>query len=138
MLKSTCFLVVDDFSSIRRLISDLLRELGCNKILEAEDGEKALLMLRSGDKSMPHIDFVITDWNMPRMDGLALLQAIRRDDRVSDIPVLVVTAETRKENIFAAAKAGADGYIVKPFNAATLEERLGKILIRKGLSVCMI
>lgn len=125
------FLVVDDFPTMRRIISGLLKELGYGKIREAEDGEKALSMLRSGKDD---VNFVVTDWNMPLMDGLELLRAIRQDPQLSHLPVMMVTAEAKKENIIAAAQAGADGYIVKPFNAATLKEKLDKIIIKKGLA----
>jgi two-component system chemotaxis response regulator CheY len=127
------FLVVDDFSTMRRIIIGLLKELGYTKIHDAEDGEKALRLLCSSQEEATPIDFVITDWNMPIMDGLALLGAIRQDARLCHLPVLMVTAESKKENIIAAAQAGADGYIVKPFNAATLKEKLDKILVKKGL-----
>ena len=128
------FLVVDDFSTMRRIISGLLRELGHHKIHEAEDGEKALRLLRSSQDDVLRIDFVVTDWNMPLMDGLELLKTIRLDPRLCHLPVLMVTAEGKRENIIAAAQAGADGYIVKPFNAATLKEKLDKIFLKKGLS----
>ena len=128
------FLVVDDFSTMRRILSGLLKELGYNKIREAEDGEKALHALRSGQRDGLPVDFVITDWNMPLMDGLELLKAIRQDAALGELPVLMVTAEAKRENIIAAAQAGADGYIVKPFNAATLKEKLDKILLKKGLA----
>jgi len=123
-------LVVDDFSTMRRIVSNLLREIGFTKITEAEDGEKALHCLRSG---IP-INFVVTDWNMPVMDGLTMLQKIRDTPDFKDLPVLMVTAEAKKENIIAAAQAGADGYIVKPFNAATLKEKVDKIMAKKGLA----
>lgn len=126
------FLVVDDFSTMRRIITNLLREIGFTKVTEAEDGEKALHCLRSGDIATP-INFVITDWNMPVMDGLTMLQRIRGTAGISGLPVLMVTAEAKKENIIAAAQAGADGYIVKPFNAATLKEKIDKIIAKKGL-----
>ena len=128
------FLIVDDFSTMRRIISGLLKELGYTRIREAEDGEKALrqLHLAHQQEAVP-IDFVITDWNMPLMDGLDLLKAIRQDAALCHLPVLMVTAESKRENIIAAAQAGADGYIVKPFNAATLKEKLDKILVKKGL-----
>ncbi|NEX64099.1 response regulator [Noviherbaspirillum galbum] len=126
------FLVVDDFSTMRRIVSNLLKELGYTKISEAEDGEKALKLLQSTDAVHP-INFVVTDWNMPVMDGLTLLQNIRGGP-AKDLPVLMVTAEAKKENIIAAAQAGADGYVVKPFNAATLKEKLDKIMSKKGLA----
>jgi two-component system chemotaxis response regulator CheY len=128
------FLVVDDFSTMRRILSGLLKELGYSNIREAEDGEKALRILRPGPADVVAIDFVVTDWNMPLMDGLELLKQIRADSVLSHLPVLMVTAEAKRENIIAAAQAGADGYIVKPFNAVTLKEKLDKILLKKGLS----
>ena len=126
------FLVVDDFSTMRRILAGLLRELGYSHIQEAEDGEKALQLLRS--KHGVRVDFVVTDWNMPIMDGLVLLKEIRQDANLSHLPVLMVTAEAKRENIIAAAQAGADGYIVKPFNAATLKEKMDKIMTKKGLT----
>ena len=128
------FLVVDDFSTMRRILSSLLKELGYSKIREAEDGEKALHALRVAQREGIPIDFVVTDWNMPLMDGLELLKVIRQDAALCELPVLMVTAEAKRENIIAAAQAGADGYIVKPFNAATLKEKLDKILLKKGLA----
>ena len=117
------FLVVDDFSTMRRIVRNLLKELGYNNVEEAEDGNEALAKLRR-DK----FDFIVSDWNMPGMDGLQLLQAVRADAALKALPVLMVTAEAKKENIVAAAQAGASGYIVKPFTAATLDEKIGKIL----------
>jgi len=116
------FLVVDDFSTMRRIVRNLLKELGYTNGDEAEDGAMGLSKLRSGQ-----FDFVISDWNMPNMDGLTMLQQIRADPALAKIPVLMVTAEAKKENIIAAAQAGANGYVVKPFTAATLDEKLGKI-----------
>jgi two-component system chemotaxis response regulator CheY len=118
----TRFLVVDDFSTMRRIVRNLLKELGYSNVDEAEDGAGALAKLRS-----EQFDFVISDWNMPVMDGLTMLQNIRADTALSKIPVLMVTAEAKKENIVAAAQAGANGYVVKPFTAATLDEKLSKI-----------
>ena len=123
--KNLNFLVVDDFSTMRRIVRNLLKELGFTNVDEAEDGAVALQKLKAGG-----YDFVISDWNMPNMDGLSLLQAIRADERLKKLPVLMVTAEAKKENIVAAAQAGASGYIVKPFTAATLDEKLGKIFQR--------
>lgn len=117
------FLVVDDFSTMRRIVRNLLKELGHASVDEAEDGVAALSKLKRDS-----FDFVITDWNMPNMDGLQLLQAVRADPGLSALPVLMVTAEAKKENIIAAAQAGASGYIVKPFTAATLDEKITKIL----------
>ena len=119
---NTKFLVVDDFSTMRRIVRNLLKELGYTNVDEAEDGVQALQKLRSDQ-----FDFVVTDWNMPNMDGLTMLQEIRKDPALSKLPVLMVTAESKKENIIAAAQAGANGYVVKPFTAATLDEKLGKI-----------
>ena len=117
------FLIVDDFSTMRRILRNLLKELGYSSVDEAEDGNAALAKLRRDS-----FDFVISDWNMPGMDGLQLLQSIRADAALKALPVLMVTAEAKKENIVAAAQAGASGYIVKPFTAATLDEKIGKIL----------
>lgn len=116
------FLVVDDFSTMRRIVRNLLKELGYSNVDEAEDGALALAKLKS-----EKFDFIITDWNMPNMDGLEMLKAVRSDAALSKIPVLMVTAEAKKENIVAAAQAGASGYVVKPFTAATLDEKLSKI-----------
>jgi two-component system chemotaxis response regulator CheY len=120
-------LVVDDFSTMRRIVKNLLKELGFANVDEAEDGAVALQKLQEGG-----FDFVVTDWNMPNMDGLQLLQAIRSDTALSRLPVLMITAEAKKENIIAAAQAGASGYIVKPFTAATLAEKLQKIFDKMG------
>ncbi|MDR0806650.1 MAG: chemotaxis response regulator CheY [Enterobacteriaceae bacterium] len=125
--KNLRFLVVDDFSTMRRIIRNLLKDLGFNNVEEAEDGQDALTRLRSS-----HFDFVISDWNMPNMDGLQLLSEIRNDANFGKMPVLMVTAEAKKENIVAAAQAGASGYVVKPFTAATLEEKLNKIFEKIG------
>lgn len=127
------FLVVDDFATMRRILFGLLKGLGYGTIREAEDGDKALRILRAAQCEATPVDFVITDWNMPVMDGLELLKAIRQDPLLCHLPVLMVTAEAKRENIIAAAEAGADGYIVKPFNEATLNEKLNKILAKKGL-----
>jgi two-component system chemotaxis response regulator CheY len=116
------FLVVDDFSTMRRIVRNLLKELGFSNVQEAEDGVDALHKLR-GDA----FEFVVTDWNMPNMTGIELLKAIRADAGLKHLPVLMITAEAKKENIIAAAQAGASGYIVKPFTAATLDEKLKKI-----------
>jgi len=122
------FLVVDDFSTMRRIVRNLLKELGFQNVEEAEDGVDALNKLRAGS-----FDFVVSDWNMPNMDGLDLLKTIRADAVLAKLPVLMVTAEAKKENIVAAAQAGASGYVVKPFTAATLEEKLGKIFEKLGM-----
>ncbi|MBE5252819.1 MAG: chemotaxis response regulator CheY [Enterobacterales bacterium endosymbiont of Blomia tropicalis] len=126
--KNMRFLVVDDFNTMRRIVRNLLKELGFNNVEEAEDGVDALAKLKAGG-----FDFVISDWNMPNMDGLQLLQTIRADAAMGSLPVLMVTAEAKKENIIAAAQAGASGYVVKPFTAATLEEKLGKIFEKLGM-----
>ncbi|CAM2180890.1 chemotaxis protein CheY [Paraburkholderia sacchari] len=123
MDKGMKILVVDDFPTMRRIVRNLLKELGYSNVDEAEDGAAGLARLRSGS-----YDFVISDWNMPNLDGLAMLKAIRADAALSHLPVLMVTAESKKENIIAAAQAGASGYVVKPFTAATLDEKLNKIL----------
>lgn len=120
-------LIVDDFSTMRRIIKNLLRDLGFNNTYEADDGNTALPMLQGTE-----FDFVVTDWNMPGMQGIDLLRAIRADDKLKHLPVLMVTAEAKKEQIIAAAQAGVNGYIVKPFTAATLKEKLDKIFERIG------
>lgn len=122
------FLVVDDFSTMRRIIIGLLKELEYMKITDADDGSSAWKILESG--VLP-ISFVITDWNMPGMDGLSLLKKIRETPKLLKLPVLMVSAEAKKENIVLAAESGADGYIVKPFNAATLDDKISKILQRR-------
>ena len=121
-IENTKFLVVDDFSTMRRIVRNLLKELGFTNVQEAEDGVEALIKLRA-DK----FDFVVSDWNMPNMTGIELLREIRADASLKHLPVLMVTAEAKKENIIEAAKAGASGYVVKPFTAATLDEKLKKI-----------
>jgi two-component system chemotaxis response regulator CheY len=125
--KSLKILVVDDFPTMRRIIRNLLKELGFENVDEAEDGALALGKLRNGG-----FQFVVSDWNMPNMDGLTMLQNIRADPALAKLPVLMVTAEAKKENIVAAAQAGANGYVVKPFTAATLEEKLTKIFEKLG------
>jgi len=116
------FLVVDDFSTMRRIVRNLLKELGFTNVDEAEDGVNALQKLRGES-----FDFVISDWNMPNMTGIDLLRQVRADAALRHLPVLMITAEAKKENIIEAAQAGASGYIVKPFTAATLDEKLNKI-----------
>jgi two-component system, chemotaxis family, chemotaxis protein CheY len=117
------FLIVDDFSTMRRIVRGLLKEMGCNNVAEAEDGVVALNMLKSG-----RYDFVVSDINMPNMNGFDLLKAMKCEDALKHIPVLMVTAEARKEDIVLAAQTGAAGYIVKPFTKATLEEKVQKIM----------
>jgi two-component system, chemotaxis family, chemotaxis protein CheY len=121
-LENTKFLVVDDFSTMRRIVRNLLKELGFANVQEAEDGVDALNKLRGES-----FDFVVSDWNMPNMTGIDLLREIRADANLKHLPVLMVTAEAKKENIIMAAQAGASGYVVKPFTAATLDEKLKKI-----------
>jgi two-component system chemotaxis response regulator CheY len=117
------FLIVDDFSTMRRIVRGLLREMGCLNADEAEDGAAALAMLKAAK-----FDFVVSDINMPNMNGFELLKAVKADPELRHIPVLMVTAEARKEDIVLAAQSGAAGYIVKPFTKATLEEKVQKIL----------
>ena len=117
------FLIVDDFSTMRRIVRNLLKEIGFVNAEEAEDGAIALNMLKA-----TKFDFVVSDINMPNMNGFELLKSIRADDTLKGIPVLMVTAEAKKEDIVAAAQGGASGYIVKPFTKATLEEKVQKIL----------
>ena len=125
--KNMKILVVDDFSTMRRIIKNLLKDLGFANIQEADDGNTALPMLQQGD-----FDFVVTDWNMPGMQGIDLLRAIRADANLKHIPVLMVTAEAKKEQIVAAAQAGVNGYVIKPFTAGTLKAKLAKIFERLG------
>ncbi|MDO8317818.1 chemotaxis response regulator CheY [Rhodoferax sp.] len=120
--KNIKILVVDDFPTMRRIVRNLLKELGFANVDEAEDGAIGLEKVRGGKYS-----FVVSDWNMPNMDGLEMLRAIRADPVLAKLPVLMVTAEAKKENIIAAAQAGASGYVVKPFTAVTLEEKINKI-----------
>jgi two-component system chemotaxis response regulator CheY len=120
-------LVVDDFSTMRRIIKNLLRDLGFSNIQEADDGTTALPALKSGK-----FDLIVSDWNMPGMTGLDLLKAVRSDPDLQTIPFLMVTAESKREQIIEAAQAGVNGYVVKPFTAATLQEKLGKIFERMG------
>lgn len=125
--KNMRILIVDDFSTMRRIIKNLLNDLGYINTAEAEDGNSALTAL-----AQSQFDFVVTDWNMPGMTGIELLRAIRADDRFKTLPVLMVTAEAKREQIIEAAQAGVNGYIIKPFTAQTLEEKLGKIFERLG------
>jgi len=118
-------LIVDDFSTMRRIIKNLLRDLGFNNTHEADDGNTAWPMLKSGN-----FDFLVTDWNMPGMQGIDLLRAVRADPGLANLPVLLVTAEARRDQIVLAAEAGVNGYIVKPFTAQTLKEKLDKIFER--------
>lgn len=120
--KAMKILIIDDFPTMRRIIRNLLKDLGFENVDEAEDGAMGLEKLRGSN-----FEFVVSDWNMPNMDGLTMLQNIRADSNLAKLPVLMVTAEAKKDNIVAAAQAGANGYVVKPFTAATLEEKLNKI-----------
>jgi two-component system chemotaxis response regulator CheY len=121
--KDLKFLVVDDFSTMRRIIKNLLNDLGYSNVSEADDGKTALPMLQAGG-----FDFLITDWNMPGMPGLDLIKAVRADAKLSKMPVLMLTAEAKREQIIEAAQAGVNGYVIKPFTAETLKEKLDKIL----------
>jgi two-component system, chemotaxis family, chemotaxis protein CheY len=127
MDKNLKILIVDDFSTMRRIVKNLLGDLGFTNTAEAEDGNSALAYLRSAPCEM-----VITDWNMPGMTGIDLLRAIRADAKLKHLPVLMVTAEAKREQIIEAAQAGVNGYIIKPFTAATLQEKLNKIFERMG------
>ncbi|MFO8004789.1 chemotaxis response regulator CheY [Thioalkalivibrio sp.] len=118
-------LIVDDFSTMRRIIKNLLRDLGYNNTAEADDGSTALPQLLSGS-----FDFLITDWNMPNMAGIDLLKAVRADAKLKDMPVLMVTAEAKRDQIVEAAQAGVNGYIIKPFTADTLREKIDKVFER--------
>jgi two-component system chemotaxis response regulator CheY len=120
--KNIKILVVDDFPTMRRIVRNLLKELEFVNVDEAEDGAVGLEKIRTGNYG-----FVVSDWNMPNMDGLTMLKAVRADAATARLPVLMVTAEAKKENIIAAAQAGANGYVVKPFTAVTLEEKITKI-----------
>jgi len=123
MRSSLRFLVVDDFSTMRRMVRVVLNDLGYTNVIEAEDGDSALPILQQGD-----IDFLITDWNMPGMPGIELLKAVRADPKLASLPVLLVTAEGKREQIIDAAKAGVSGYVIKPFTPQTLKEKIEKIL----------
>lgn len=123
--KNMKILIVDDFSTMRRIVKNLLRDLGFNNTQEADDGLTALPLLKKGG-----FDFVVTDWNMPGMQGIDLLKTIRADSELKHLPVLMITAEAKREQIIEAAQAGVNGYIVKPFTAATLKEKLDKIFER--------
>ncbi|MEP4544770.1 MAG: chemotaxis response regulator CheY [Saccharospirillum sp.] len=125
MNKNMKILVVDDFSTMRRIVKNLLRDLGFSNTHEADDGNTAWPMLQNGD-----FDFVVTDWNMPGMTGIDLLKKIRADERLKGTPVLMVTAEAKRDQIVAAAQAGVNGYVVKPFTAAALKEKIEKIFER--------
>lgn len=125
MNKNMRILIVDDFSTMRRIVKNLLNDLGFSNTAEAEDGNAGLAALRASK-----FDFVVTDWNMPGMTGIELLKEIRADANLAKMPVLMVTAEAKREQIIEAAQAGVNGYIIKPFTAATLQEKLAKIFER--------
>ncbi|HYM35953.1 MAG TPA: chemotaxis response regulator CheY [Steroidobacteraceae bacterium] len=128
MSKEVKFLVVDDFSTMRRIIKNVLNDIGYSSVTEADDGNTAWPLLQQGQ-----FDFLITDWNMPGMPGLDLVKAVRADARLGGMPVLMLTAESKREQIAEAAQAGVNGYIIKPFTATTLKEKIEKILtLRKA------
>ncbi|MBL8268187.1 MAG: chemotaxis response regulator CheY [Steroidobacter sp.] len=127
MSKDMKFLVVDDFSTMRRIIKNLLNDLGYANVSEADDGQTALPILQAGG-----IDFLVTDWNMPGMPGLDLLKAVRSDPKLAKLPVLMLTAEAKREQIVEAAQAGVSGYVIKPFTAVTLKEKIDKILEQRA------
>jgi two-component system chemotaxis response regulator CheY len=127
--KNLRILIVDDFSTMRRIVKNLLNDLGYGNTAEAEDGHSALAALRAAP-----FDFVVTDWNMPGMTGIELLKAIRADPKLAKLPVLMVTAEAKREQIVEAAQAGVNGYIIKPFTAETLKDKLSKIFERLGIA----
>lgn len=127
MSKDMNILVVDDFSTMRRIIKNLLHDLGYAKVSEADDGNTALPMLKGGG-----FDFLISDWNMPGMSGLELLKQVRADDKLKKMPVLMLTAEAKREQIVEAAQAGVSGYVIKPFTAVTLKEKIDKILATRA------
>lgn len=122
MDKNMKILIVDDFSTMRRIVKNLLADLGFTNTSEADDGRNAWPMLQNGD-----YDFVITDWNMPGMSGIDLLRAIRADEKLQRLPVMMVTAEAQREQIIDAASAGVNGYLIKPFNALTLRGNIERI-----------
>jgi len=127
--KNLRILIVDDFSTMRRIVKNLLNNLGFMNTAEAEDGNSALVALRGST-----FDFVVTDWNMPGMTGIELLKAIRNDPRLAKLPVLMVTAEAKREQIVEAAQCGVNGYIIKPFTAETLKDKLIKVFERLGIA----
>lgn len=125
MDKDMKILIVDDFSTMRRIIKNLLRDLGFTNTQEADDGLTALPMLKTGG-----FDFLVTDWNMPGMTGIDLLKQVRADEQLSGMPILMVTAEAKRDQIVEAAQAGVNGYVIKPFTAAVLKEKIEKIFER--------
>ena len=127
MSKDMKFLVVDDFSTMRRIIKNLLNDLGYQNVQEADDGQTALPILQAGG-----IEFLVTDWNMPGMPGLDLLKAVRSDPKLAKLPVLMLTGEAKRGQIVEAAQAGGSGYVIKPFTAVTLKEKIDKILEQRA------
>lgn len=125
MDKKMKILVVDDFATMRRIIKNTLRQIGFENVVEAEDGEAAVAKLET-----ERIDFIVSDWNMPKMTGLELLRWVRSHDEFKDLPFLMVTAEAQKENILEAAKARVNNYVVKPFTAETMEEKIQAIMAK--------
>lgn len=120
--KDAKFLVVDDMSTMRKIVRTILNQLGYTNVDEAENGREALSKLRSGN-----YDFVLLDWNMPELDGFETLKQIRADEKLKHLPVMMVTAEAKKENVLAAVQAGANNYVVKPFTPETLKEKIEKV-----------
>ena len=129
MDKNLRILIVDDFSTMPRIVKNLLNDLGFMNTAEAEDGNSALVALRGSP-----FEFVVTDWNMPGMTGIELLKAIRNDPKLAKLPVLMVTAEAKREQIVEAAQCGVNGYIIKPFTAQTLKDKLTKVFERLGIA----
>jgi two-component system chemotaxis response regulator CheY len=127
MVTDIRFLVVDDFSTMRRIVKNFLNDLGYTNVAEADDGKTALPILKEGN-----VDFLVTDWNMPGMPGLELLKAVRADPQLAKLPVLLLTAEAKREQIVEAAQAGVNGYVVKPFTAQVLKEKIEKILASRA------
>ncbi|SFF96727.1 two-component system, chemotaxis family, response regulator CheY [Neptunomonas qingdaonensis] len=125
--KDIKILVVDDFSTMRRIIKNLLRDLGFTNVVEADDGKTAMPILQQGE-----VQFLVTDWNMPGMTGIDLVRAVRADPKMAGMPILMVTAEAKREQIIAAAQAGVNGYVIKPFTAAVLKGKIDKIFDRIG------
>lgn len=120
-------MVVDDFSTMRRIVKNILKQLGYENIEEAEDGVQALSKLKTGG-----FGFMVSDWNMPNMEGIELLRKVRADPYLKDLPVLMVTAEAEKEKVVEAIKAGVNNYVVKPFTAEVLKEKMDKIFEKLG------
>ena len=131
---NTKFLVVDDFATMRKVVKKVLTELGYSDIQEAEDGKAAFQLIQDAANGGAPFQCIVSDWNMPNMTGIELLRAVRADGQIKHLPFLMITAEAKRENIIEAATAGANGYIVKPFTAATLEEKMGKIFQNLNLN----